>query len=144
VFRNEFLSWKVLRDSKRLGTAARGCVVAKELPSSQQQSNKPEKIRNPKRSTSDTDEEWENDNPNRSRQGQTSAALVKAHLPQQREQPITDTTKKVTVSTLHTADMTVNQQLQLILEKLDKQENVHKTLFSGLDKLEKATLLRRS
>jgi hypothetical protein len=47
-------------------------------------------------------------------------------------------------STLHTTDMTINQQLQLILEKLDKQEKVHKTLFSRLDKLEKATFLRCS
>jgi hypothetical protein len=35
----------------------RGCVAAKELPSSPKQSNKPEKILTPKKSTSGTDEE---------------------------------------------------------------------------------------
>jgi hypothetical protein len=74
----------------------------------------------------------------------TCAAVVKAHPPQLQEQPITDITKKDAESTLHTTDMTVTQQLQLVLEKLDKQEKVHKTLVSRLDKLEKATFLRSS
>jgi hypothetical protein len=35
--------------------------------------------------------------------------------------------------------MTINQQLQLILEKLDKQEKTNKSIISRLDRLENAT-----
>jgi hypothetical protein len=73
---------------------------------------------------------------------QTYAAVVKAHPPQPQRQPTTNTTRKDAVSTLHTADTTINQQLQLILAKLDKQEKVHATLLSRLDRLEKATFPR--
>jgi len=44
----------------------------------------------------------------------------------------------------HNADTTINQQLQLILAKLDKQERTHAALISRLDKLEKATFLKRN
>lgn len=75
---------------------------------------------------------------------QMYASLVKAHPSRPQEQPITDTTKRDTVSPLLTADMTINQHLQLILAKVDKQEKVHKTLFSRLAKLQKGIFLRGS
>jgi len=46
------------------------------------------------------------------------------------------------VSTLHNTETSINQQLQLILAKLDKQGDVYATLFSRLDRLEKATFQR--
>jgi hypothetical protein len=48
------------------------------------------------------------------------------------------------VSAPHNIDTNSNQQLQLILAKLDKQEKTHAALISRLDKLVKATLLKRN
>jgi hypothetical protein len=121
-----------------------GCVIAKELQALRNKATNPRKFLSQKgQPVALTGNEtlstqlWTG-------VAQMYASLVKAHTPQPQEQPITDTTKKDTVSPLHTADMTINQHLQLILTKLDKQEKVHKTLFSRLDKLEKATFLRGS
>jgi len=52
----------------------------------------------------------------------TYAAAVKAQPPRMQIQPTNDTNKNGARSTLHDMDMTINQQLQLILAKLDKQE----------------------
>jgi hypothetical protein len=70
---------------------------------------------------------------------ETYAAAVKAQPPRMQIQPTNDTNKNVARSTLHDTDMTINQQLQLILAKLDNQEKIRTTLCDRLDRLEKAT-----
>jgi hypothetical protein len=45
------------------------------------------------------------------------------------------------MSAVHNTETTINQQLQLIRANLDKQK-IHATLFSRLDRLEKATFPR--
>jgi hypothetical protein len=72
------------------------------------------------------------------------ADVVKAHSPPSQGQPTADTSKKDAMSARHYTDTTINQQLQLILVKLDKQERTHAALISRLDKLEKANFLKRN
>jgi hypothetical protein len=72
------------------------------------------------------------------------ADVVKAHPSPSQGQPTADTTKKDAASALHNTETTVNQQLQVILAKLDKQEKIHVTFISRLHKLEKTTVLKRN
>ena len=82
--------------------------------------------------------------PNQPHEAPSYADAVKAHPSPSQGQPTTDTPKKDAVYARHNADTTINQQLQLILAKLDKQERTHAALISRLDKLEKATFLKRN
>jgi hypothetical protein len=70
---------------------------------------------------------------------QTYADTVNAHLAQPQERPNTSKTKHEKVFPLKGNEMTINQQLQLILEKLDKQEKKGKSMLSRLDRLENDT-----
>jgi hypothetical protein len=70
--------------------------------------------------------------------------VVKAHPSPSQGQPTADTSKKDAVYARHNTDTAINQQLELILAKLDKQERTHAALISRLDKLEKATFLKRN
>jgi hypothetical protein len=76
--------------------------------------------------------------------GRLRANVVKAHPSPSQGQPTADTSKKDAVYARHNTDTTINQQLELILAKLDKQERTHAALISRLDKLEKATFLKRN
>ena len=67
---------------------------------------------------------------------QTYADTVKAHLSQPQERPNTSKTKKGKTFPLKDNEMTINQQLQLILEKLDKQGKTVKSRLNRLDRLE--------
>jgi demethoxyubiquinone hydroxylase (CLK1/Coq7/Cat5 family) len=71
------------------------------------------------------------------------AADVKAHPSPSQGQPTADITKKDAMSALHNTETTINQQLQLNLAKLDKQERTRAALISKLDKLKKANFLKR-
>jgi len=120
----------------------RGCVVAKELQALRNKRRSPKKLlAQTGKSVAPTNNEQMSTQP-AAGETQTYPALVKAHPPQPQGQPATNTTRKDAVSTLHTADTTINQQLQLILGNLDKQEKVHSRLLSRLDRLEKATFPR--
>jgi hypothetical protein len=68
---------------------------------------------------------------------QTYAAVVQACPSHQQEQPTTHTTKMDAGPPVDNTEMTITQQLQLILAKLDMQEKAHTTQFSRLERLEK-------
>ena len=74
----------------------------------------------------------------------TYAAAVKTQPPRTQIQPTNDTNKNGARSTLRDTDMTINQQLQLILVKLHNQEKMHTTMCDRLDRLEKVTSPRGS
>ena len=75
---------------------------------------------------------------------QACAAVVTAHPPHLQEQPTTHTTKMDAGPPSDNTEMTITQQLQLILAKLDMQEKAHTTLLSRLERSEKATFPKGS
>jgi PAX-interacting protein 1 len=122
----------------------RGCVVAKELHALRNKAANPTKLSPQKgKQVTATRNERITTKP-AAGEIKTYAAAVRAQPPRMQIQPTKDTNKNGLRSTLQDTDMTINQQLQLILAKLDNQEKMHTTLCDRLDRLEKATSPRGS
>jgi hypothetical protein len=78
-----------------------------------------------------------NQQQNTTNKARTCADKIKVNLPQPQERPTVSKTEKEKTFPLKDNEMTFNQQLQLILEKLYKQEKTNKLLVirSRLDRL---------
>jgi hypothetical protein len=68
---------------------------------------------------------------------QRHADTVKANLSQPQKRITTSKTKNEKPFPLKNNEMSINQQLQLILEKLDKQEKTNKSIINRLDRLDR-------
>jgi hypothetical protein len=74
----------------------------------------------------------------------TYVDAAKAQPPRMQQQSTQATHATGVRPPLSNTDQTIQQQLQLILAKLDQQAQVHAALSNRLDRLEKATSPRRS
>ena len=122
----------------------RGCIVAKELQALRNKASNKLKLPPQRDNTVVITRNEQIPTQPATREALSYADAVKAHPSPSQGQPTTDTPKKDAAYARHNADTTINQQLQLILAKLDKQERTHAALISRLDKLEKATFLKRN
>jgi hypothetical protein len=122
----------------------RGCIVAKELQALRNKASNKMKLPPQRGNTVAVTRNQQMPTQSAAGEAPSYSDAVKAHPSPSQGQPTADTSKKDAVSVRQNTGTTINQQLQLILAKLDKQERTHAALITRLDKLEKATFLKRN
>jgi hypothetical protein len=118
----------------------RGCIVAKELQALRNKASNKMKLPPQRGKTVAITRNEQMPTQPAVGEARSYADVVKAHRSPPQGQPTADASKKDAVSARHNTDTTINQQLQLILAKLDKQERTHAALISRLDKLKNSHL----